>query len=295
MGLFYLSLRQEGISQIWRYSTDKRNMAETVCETLKAIRKKMGYLSARSFYMALEGRADLVFNYSYYMKIEGGQTAPSDKVINQLAALLPQADGDLLVAAYCRELFPKQIDRLISHSPEAPATAKTKSKDSVKGFQLELTERQVSKVGASRDHYFLFLLLTLARTALSRKQIETYEFTDLESAVKDLASAKLVTEEAGGYSATFPEFVFPKATTESLKKIYANLDSFDQERAAFFKLTRVKRASFFKRISPRQSEILLAHLELLFQTIRSADEVDVSYNTEVLSFNVNFHKGTVKG
>ncbi|MFV8258773.1 hypothetical protein ACNQKP_13275 [Bdellovibrio bacteriovorus] len=270
-------------------------MAETVGGTLKSIRKKMGYLSARSFYMALEGRVDLVFNYSYYMKIEGGQIAPSDKVINQLAALLPQADGDQLVAAYCRQLFPKQMDRIISPSTEVRPVSKATGKNSLKGFQQELTERQVSKVGRTRDHYFLFLLLTLARAPLTRAQIETYDFADLETALRDLQDVKLLVEEGDKLTATFPEFVFPKAGTESIKKIYTLLDVYDQERAAFFKLEKVKRGSFFKRISPRQGDILLGHLELLFQTIRSADEVDVSYNSEVISFNVNLHKGPVKG
>lgn len=270
-------------------------MAESIGTTLKTIRKKMGFQSARAFYQALEARADLQFNYSYYMKIEADQMAPSDKVINQLAALLPQADGDLVVAAYCHRLFPRQMPRIMSQPDGALVGSKSRKEGSIKGFQQELTERQVACVSRSQDHYFLFLLLTLARQPLRREQLTAYEFVDLDSALTALQQAKLVTVGPEGLTATFPEFVFPRATGDSLKKFYSQLDIYDQERHSFFRMSKVKRASFFKRISPRQSEIILGHLELLFQTIRSADDVDVAYNSEVISFNVNLHKGPLKG
>lgn len=39
----------------------------------------------------------------------------------------------------------------------------------------------------------------------------------------------------------------------------------------------------------------MMHLELIFQTIRTADEQDVSYNTEVLAFELSYHQGKVIG
>ncbi|QDK38065.1 hypothetical protein [Bdellovibrio sp. NC01] len=272
-------------------------MAESMGSALKGIRTKMGFTSARSFYMALEARADLVFNYSYYMKIEADQTAPSEKVINQLANLLPQVDGDSLVAIYCQSLFPKQMSRILSQSKEATSKiSKTAVKKAdLKSFQQELTERQVAVIAKSEGHYFLFLLLTLAREGLSHEDMATYSFVNLEEALKDLKAVKVAFEEKGQAFASFPEYVFPKADSESLKKLYGALDSFDQVRHQFFAMKKAKLASFFKRVSPRQVDIILGHLELLFQTIRAADETDVSYNTEAISFNVSLHRGPIKG
>lgn len=271
-------------------------MAETIGSALKLIRTKMGFTSARAFYLALESRADLVFNYSYYMKIEAGQTAPSEKVINQLANLLPQVDGDQLVAIYCQSLFPKQMSRILSHRTENSAKPKgIAKKANIKTVQQELTERQVATIAKSESHYFLFLLLTLARQGLSRDDLKTYTFKNLEEALSDLMAVKVAFEDKGEIFASFPEYVFPKAGTESLKSLYRSLDGFDQVRHQFFAMKKEKLASFFKRVSPRQIDIILGHLELLFQTIRAADETDVSYNTEAISFNVSLYRGPIKG
>ncbi|MDD4975227.1 MAG: hypothetical protein PHY93_12790 [Bacteriovorax sp.] len=61
------------------------------------------------------------------MKIESNQLTPSEKVVSQLASLLPGADGDLIVATYCSILFPYQMKRLLNASrleDDAPANKK---------------------------------------------------------------------------------------------------------------------------------------------------------------------------
>ncbi|MDD4974837.1 MAG: hypothetical protein PHY93_10835 [Bacteriovorax sp.] len=275
-------------------------MNETLGHGLQMVRKKLGFLSARSFYIDLAKRADLSFNYSYYMKIEADQLVPSEKVISQLASLLPGTDGDLIVATYCSLLFPLQMKRLLKTEKEIilPKESNFKkgiSKSHIRSYQMELTERQVSIIASTKNHYFLFLILTLSRKGISENELSIYHFEKMEIALKDLCEGKLVYLENDFYYPSYPEFVFPKPETTSLKKIYDKINAYDLDKNKTFGLSKMKRASFFKRISPRQSEIILMHLELLFQTIRTADELDVSYNTEVLSFDLSCYQGKILG
>ncbi|MDD4975228.1 MAG: hypothetical protein PHY93_12795 [Bacteriovorax sp.] len=122
-----------------------------------------------------------------------------------------------------------------------------------------------------------------------------YHFDKLENALEDLCKVKLIYREEDLYFPSYPEFVFLRPETAALKNFYEKINEYDLEKNKQFGLTKMKRASFFKRISPRQAEIILMHLDLLFQTIRTADELDVSYNTEVLSFDLSFYQGKVLG
>lgn len=117
----------------------------------------------------------------------------------------------------------------------------------------------------------------------------------IDEALEELTAGKMIYMEDDLYFPSFPEYLFPKAETTALKKLYNVINSYDLEKNHHFGLTKIKRASFFKRISPRQAEIILMHLDLLFQTIRTADELDVSYNTEVLSFDISYYRGKITG
>lgn len=279
-------------------------MNETLGECLQNVRKKLGFLSARSFYMDLSKRLELGFNYSYYMKIEADQLMPSEKVISQLASLLPGPDGDLVVATYCSTMFPQQMKRLLSATkdeekavpvPKKKVKKENASESHIRSYQMELTEKQVAIVASSKSHYFLFLILTLSRRGIAKKELSAYKFEKIEKALEDLLEGKLIYKEEDLYFPSFPEFIFPKAETTALKNLYNKINTYDLEKNQQFGLTKVKRSSFFKRISPRQAEIILMHLDLLFQTIRTADDMDVSYNTEVLSFDLTYYRGKVIG
>lgn len=278
-------------------------MNETLGECLQQVRKKLGFLSARSFYIDLSKRLELGFNYSYYMKIESNQLMPSEKVISQLASLLPGADGDLIVATYCSTLFPQQMKRLLSATKEEVKEVQKKQaskKDNtstahIRSYQMELTEKQVGIVASTKTHYFLFLILTLSRRGISKVELANFKFDKVEKALENLVEGKLIYQEDDLYFPSFPEFLFPKAETTALKNLYNKINSYDLEKNEQFGLTKVKRSSFFKRISPRQADIILMHLDLLFQTIRTADDMDVSYNTEVLSFDLTYYRGKVIG
>lgn len=280
-------------------------MNETLGECLQQVRKKLGFLSARSFYIDLSKRLELGFNYSYYMKIESDQLMPSEKVISQLASLLPGADGDLIVATYCSTLFPQQMKRLLSATKEevkeVPVQKKKVSKKDntstahIRSYQMELTEKQVAIVASTKSHYFLFLILTLSRRGIAKKELANYKFDKVEKALENLVEGKLIYQEDDLYFPSFPEFLFPKAETTALENLYNKINSYDLEKNEQFGLTKMKRSSFFKRISPRQADIILMHLDLLFQTIRTADDMDVSYNTEVLSFDLSYYRGKVIG
>ncbi|MGZ3787261.1 MAG: helix-turn-helix domain-containing protein [Bacteriovorax sp.] len=277
-------------------------MNETLGQCLQTVRKKLGFLSARSFYIDLAKRADLSFNYSYYMKIEANQLTPSEKVISQLAGLLPGSDGDLIVATYCSVLFPHQMKRLLNGpkleegpSPIENRPKKAAKNDHVRSYQMELTEKQVAIVASTKAHYFLFLVLTLSRRGISKEELSHYHFEKMDLALEDLCVGKLIYFEDDYFFPSYPEFVFPKPETTSLKNLYQKINAYDLDKNRAFGLAKIKRASFFKRISPRQAEIILMHLDLLFQTIRTADEIDVNYNTEVLSLDLSYHQGKILG
>ncbi|MBY0472215.1 helix-turn-helix domain-containing protein [bacterium] len=272
-------------------------MTVSLGEFLQKVREKMGFSSARAFYLDLSQRIELGFNYSYYMKIETGRLIPSQKVISQLAALLDQTEGDRLVEIYCRSLFPQQMTRLIKESKIISSGSPALPSVQPKVFQQVLTEKQVNQIAETMDHYFLFLVLTLARRGLARKELTQYGFKNLGRAIADLEKVKLIYQKKNQeeYFPSFPEYVFPSADSRSIKDLYAKMDQYDFKRNEFFSLEKLKRASFFKRISPRQTEIILAHLELLFQTIRSAEETDATYNTEVMSLSLSVFHGQIVG
>lgn len=272
-------------------------MGQKLASTLKEIRKKQGYASARAFFMELETKADLLFNYSYYMKIEGADLTPSEKVVQQIANLLPQADGDSIIQAFCFDLFPDRMPRLVKAAPPTSAhTTKSNktNKSKVRSHQVELTARQIAMIGKTSDHYFAFLMTTLARQGLTLEDYKAYPFNDIKQTLEDLALIKVLYTENNEYLPAAPEFKFPKSNS-SLLEDYQKLDSYDSKKAEFFGLTKFKSASFFRRISPKYMELLGMNLELIFQLIRSADETDVAYNTEAISLDLKVYSGSIKG
>ena len=163
---------------------------------LAECRARLGFDSAKAFYRWLEAKGELNFNYAYYARIESGGAIPSSAVVSKLAMLLEKSgqkdEGDALVRSFCSELFPKHESVAMS-SPSAGSSelpAPTKSK------KAELSDRQVACIGASRTHYFVFLLLTLARKPISLEQLrERLQDAKLGVILSEMSACKLILVE----------------------------------------------------------------------------------------------------
>lgn len=267
---------------------------------LKRIRKSLGYPSARSFYREFLGRrAVLGFNYSYYMKVEGGRALPSPAMVTELAALLPSPEHQAeLVTAYCRSLFPRYeglFDRK-SRAPSSPAFPPDAGEGALLVKPRFLTAAQVSCLARSRCVYYLFLILTLARgpvriTDLSRAIGEK----DVSSALAELAAARLALVEGGFASSSAKEMKFPPGESASVKKQYAVIDQWNLEFGQRMDFEQLANRMQVRRISPRYSSLILSHLELLAELLKAADEVQQDLNDEVVMLNILLFRGNLPG
>jgi transcriptional regulator with XRE-family HTH domain len=272
-------------------------------DKLLEIRQSMGFSSALSFYQSLEQRSSLEFNYAYYKKMENGEKLPSVKIVHQMMGLLPQSYGESLILSYCQQQFPKH-DHLFKEkssfkSPkkkDKPSAISKKVKASTHIGQQELTERQIATIASTPEHFYLFSLMTLSRRPLEHQELlEFFNEQVLFNIVKDLEQVKLAYAEGQEYMASYPEYSYPRATTESLKKIFLKLDEYESTKLQFFKLSKRTRGHFFRRISPRYLELMLNSIELLYQTMRMSDDLDAKQNEMVCSLSVRLDAGELPG
>lgn len=267
--------------------------------TLKQIRARMGMASARGFFQFLTRKGSLDFNYSYYMKIESGKVLPSAKAINQICLALPEEYGNEIILAFCAENFPKH-QKLFSpkiSQPDAKSIPPARNSRSADLMQKELTEKQVAVICSSKEHYYLFLLIVLARHALQRSELEKlFTGISLNSIISELENAKILFCEKEEISAAYPEWKFPPAAaSKTLQANYKLLDSYDLEKNKFFPFQRVKNANLFRRISPRYFELVLQSIDLALQTTRLSDDLDTRQNNEIISLHVSVHRGKLPG
>lgn len=276
---------------------------------LKQIRTHMGFASARAFYLFLSQKSELPFNYSYYMQVEKDSKLPSAKFVSEISLLISEPLSEELILAYCSALFPTAnvftkleaslvppktaVPKMNADKPEKPQTTPAQL---VGGQQKVLSERQVALVAKSREHYFLFLILTLARTPLAVKDLSNFGFTEVMSTLRDLQDAKLgFLDEANQLVATYHEWAFPKPTNKSIEADFKKLDEYDKDRNRFFQFEKLRKTEMFRRISPKYIALIQQNLELLLQTIRTADETDTRQNSEVFSLSLHFFKGQLPG
>lgn len=272
-------------------------------DKLLEIRKDLGFSSALSFYQSLEQRSVLEFNYAYYKKMENNEKLPSVKIVQQMIGLLPASYGESLILAYCQNQFPKH-DHLFKEKPQYKAPVKkTMPQASQKKLtsvthigQQELSERQIATIASSPEHFYLFSLMTLSRRPLQQEELLAFfEPQNLSQIMKDLEKVKLAYCEGSEYMASYPEYSYPRATTESLKKLFSKLDEYEAMKLQFFKLTKRTRGHFFRRISPRYLELILNSIELLYQTVRMSDDLDTKQNEMVCSLSVRLDAGEIPG
>jgi hypothetical protein len=272
-------------------------------DKLLEIRKELGFPSALSFYQSLEQRTSLEFNYAYYKKMENNEKLPSVKIVHHLMGVLPASYGEALILAYCQNQFPKHDHLFIKKREQKSQTKKIKPVQSINKKinvthigQQELTERQVALIASSAEHFYLFSLMTLARRPLSHDELlNFFNEEQLQKIIRDLTNVKLVYIEEDEYCASYPEYRYPRATTQSLKVLFAKLDEYETTKLQFFNLEKRTRGHFFRRISPRYLELILNNIELLYQTIRMSDDLDSKQNEMVCSLSVRVDAGEIPG
>lgn len=265
-------------------------------QALKNIRKELGYKSARAFYQDYIGkRTRLDINYAYYMKIEADQVIPSPSVISTIGSALPPQEFDLLILTYCAVIFPNKA-RLFKKLQSQPVPSQPPAASPPVTGQRFLTQRQIAQVARSRLHYFLFLILTLARGPVELANLQAHFKNDkIESALKDLSEAALIRIEGAVVDSISKEMRFPQAESSAQRKIYEQIDLWNLEFNDSMKFEKTLQKMHLRRVSSRYLKLILAHCELLSDLIRASDETDQSYNEEVLMLTLSLSRGSLPG
>lgn len=269
-----------------------RAMAD-FAQTLRQARLDLGYKAAKSFYAALDEHK-VSFNYSYYMRIEQGKTLPSAKVVQEIASFLGGMAADTLIRSYCRSLFPK-FPHIFQGVDESRIKIDEKSTEvSIK--QKEMTEKDIAVLIKSRSHYYMFVLITLARREMTYSELNEYFKADeLEKVIQDLLKEQLLLRSETGVRSVSIESKFPKAESQSIKKAYAQMDEWDQEFGQQFQLETLVDKFFLRRISLRYITVIEKQLDALFELVKSSNEIDHRYNDQVMQLKVSLKTGRLPG
>lgn len=278
-----------------------------LAKTLKEIRLELGYKSAHSFYAFLESRLKLNFNYPYYARIEASGALPSEQVVQVLSQAVGPEAGDRVVLAYCETLFPKQnylfksalIPRRVSPLAPHPAIEAKhegrKRKTAASKRQVTLEPKQISALSRTKVHYFIFLILTLSRSAIRLSEIKKiFAGTSIRTPVQDLVDAKIAWLDDRSISAIDTDVRFPSATG-TLKRSYEQLDLWDREFGRAMRFKSLHRRMVLRRISPRYVHLIEQFCEVLGGLVSASEDNDPIYNDEVLSLRISVSTGRLPG
>lgn len=264
---------------------------------LLRIRKDLGFKSAKPFYESLAQRRSLGFNYSYYLRIEKGETLPSHKIVNELATLFEKEEAENLVLAYSKVLFP-QFEYLFSSDDykEAHETRQTKSTASRTAHHQELTERQFINLVNNKESYYIFLLTTLAREPIPLDTIEFFfSKKAIGKALELLEEMNLVSRSEGSLMPATTDIRVPPAENDPMKRAFSKMADLDEDFGEMFELESLLNKMMIHRVSPRYMDIIRSQLDVLFALIRSSHEVDSRYNDKVMQFKVSINYGKIPG
>lgn len=268
-------------------------------EELKKSRKAAGFKTASAFFEWLKTKG-IGFNYSYYMRLEQGGL-PSEKVVSELASSVKKDWADRLILAYCASLFPRQGYLFAGSAASAPSVpvdepAPRESGSASPQGQKELTPRQVAALVHNEATYHLFLLSTLARRAVRTSEVEEwYSTKTLNSSLKILSDAGLVSVVKGEFEHTAVEMRFPEAYNSELKEAYAKLDLWDESFGRKSGLEQLINKMIVRRVSGRYLALVRKQLDVLFELTKTSDEVDQRYNENVLQLKVSLRQGKLPG
>ncbi len=273
-----------------------------VGKTLIEIRTELGFTSARAFYQDyLCRKSSLEFNYSYYMKIEGSRVLPSAHMVSAIAETLDPDHQQTLIISFCQTLFPTHSAIFNSSKPSGrrrrAAELRVPNQQDVTLIKPRwLTPAQVAAVAKSKVHYFVFLILTLARSPISTLELANIlNSADLKRPLDDLSALKLASLSGDRVTCIAKELKFPKADSPAIQGYYEAIDIWNLEFAKEMKFNQSIDKMFVRRVSSRYVPLLAMHAQLMFDSLKAFDEVDQSYNDDVVMVNCSISLGQLPG
>jgi len=266
---------------------------------LRLLRQSLGHKSAKSFFQWLK-KSGVSFNYSYYMRLEQGGL-PSGGLVKEIAQTVKGEWEDRLVLSYCRSLFPNKAYLF----PEDSSTRVKSATESVEPEPIksmgkpntkELNLKQIAAIAQHEYVYHLFLLVTLSRRPIPVDELrQWFSVKALELAVKALEQVDVIKQSKGGIESIAKEARFPEAYSADLKASYERFDKWDESFGSQLGLEMVINKMQLRRVSGRYISIIQKQLDVLFELVRSSDEMDTRFNDKILQLKVVLKQGSLPG
>lgn len=265
---------------------------DNFCQRLTNCKHDLGHKTSKSFYNYLKDHG-LECNYQYFIKIESGKVIPTSTIVNQIAKALPNEFAEDLIKSFCTHLFNDY-----SYLFEETVTGQNKTEPNlirqVSQGQKELSLLQVHSLAKSKNHYYLFLILTLSRRPIEIQELK--KFSNLNKILKDLEQAEIIIKNKESIEARSQEFIFPKVNSDgSLLGIFNELDQWDNSLHHEFEFEKLVNKSMIRRISPRYANVMLKQIDAFAEFVRCSDEFNQKYNSDVISLQINLSIGKLPG
>ena len=262
------------------------------CQKLTNSKQSLGHKTSKSFYNYLKDHG-LECNYQYFIKIESGKVIPTSTIVNQIAKALPSEHSEIIIRTYCSMLFSDHA-YLFDDSLQDQVKPTTQELLQVNQGQKELTLLQVHTIAKTKNHYYLFLILTLSRRPIDLNELK--DFSQIGKILKDLKNSEIITVNNEMIEAKSQEFVFPKVGIDlSLAAIFTQLDVWDIQLPQEFAFTKLVNKSMIRRISPRYANVMLKQIDAFTEFVRCSDEFNQKYNSDVISLQINLSLGKLPG
>ncbi len=271
---------------------------------LKKTREELGFTSAKAFFDHLLTVGALNFNYTYFMKIEGGKQIPSAAIVSRIAGLLPKDRQDSFVLAYCETLFPER-QQLFTNSvkksfpaPESPKLpAPKKLEQSRLSKAITLSSQQFLIIAKSKTHYLMYVLFQTARIPLKAEEIERLFPEDpWEQIMGDLVEARVVYQDSeANYRSVVNDLRFPAADTPELKSAYDQMLTWERLVPVQFNFDTEFSKLQIRRCTKQSREIIKRYCQLLFDIVRSSEDSNADLNQEIIYLDLYLAFGQLPG
>lgn len=227
-----------------------------------------------------------------------------------ISSILSEDHAEHLILAYCATLFPKfrhlfKQTKLSQYAP-TPKAPRVEQENALvlANKQKFLTELQVATIGKSQAHYNFFLLLTLAREPIAIKALETgFDARTEEGAahatvgqiIQDFSRVKLVGQEKDFVFSISQDVRFPVPDTETLKTLQKKFNQWNLEFDQNQRFEQMISRTLIRRVSPRYINIISSQCNLLFDILRSSEELNTAYNEDIVMLHLKLSKGKLRG
>lgn len=265
-------------------------------EFISFLRSEMDFSSRKSFHAALQKRG-LDCNYPTFVKIENGDFFPSAQLISQMAKALPANWSEELVKSYARTQFPDYGYLFPSERPARTSKTPPPATSPTGGSARELTKRQVAILARSIAHYHLFLMLTMARRPLPRKDVERkFKRASFDKILDDFQDGRILIENENTLQLQTTEWKFPSSSDDSgLAKTYRQFDEWDLQFGEQFGFETLLQKMMIRRISPRYLSLIQKQLEVCLDLVRTSDELESKHNESLVQVRVQLKSGVLPG